>query len=63
MLLIVGDQSGGKRNQQDDIKYFKNGRSLLVDDAAHWVHHDQPQTVIDEARNCFAPAGDAAGGA
>jgi pimeloyl-ACP methyl ester carboxylesterase len=59
LLLIVGDQSGGKRNQQDDIKYFTDGRSLFVDDAAHWVHHDQPQTVIDAARSFFATAGGA----
>lgn len=61
VLLIVGDQSGGKRNMQDEIKHFANGRSLIVDDAAHWVHHDQPQTVIDEARSFFAAASEAAG--
>lgn len=61
VLLIVGDQSGGKRNMQDEIKHFADGRSLLVEDAAHWVHHDQPQTVIDEARGFFASAGGAAG--
>ena len=63
VLLIVGDQSGGKRNMQDEIKHFADGRSMLVADAAHWVHHDQPQTVIDEARNFFAAAGDPAGDA
>jgi pimeloyl-ACP methyl ester carboxylesterase len=54
VLLIVGDQSGGLRNQQDEIKYFRDGRAVLVADAAHWVHHDQPAAVIDEARTFLA---------
>ena len=58
LLLIVGEDSGGRRRMQDQISLFPNGRSILVPDAAHWVHHDQPETVIREARAWFEAAGD-----
>ena len=58
LLLIVGEDSGGRRNMQDEVTIFSNGRALLVPDAAHWVHHDQPQTVIREARDWFEAASD-----
>ena len=61
LLLIVGEDSGGRRRMQDQISLFPNGRSILVPDAAHWVHHDQPRTVIREARAWFEEAA-AAGG-
>ncbi len=61
LLLIVGEDSGGRRRMQDQISLFPNGRSVLVPDAAHWVHHDQPATVIREARAWFEEAA-AAGG-
>ena len=56
LLLIVGEDSGGRRRMQDQISLFPNGRSVLVPDAAHWVHHDQPATVIREARAWFEQA-------
>ncbi len=59
VLLIVGDPSGAQRNMQDDVKHFRDGRAVVVSDAAHWVHHDQPSAVIDEARAFFAAAAQA----
>ena len=56
LLLIVGEDSGGPRNMQDEIRHFRNGRAILVPDTAHWVHHDQPETVIREARAWFEAA-------
>ena len=58
LLLIVGEDSGGRRRMQDQISLFPNGRAVLVPDAAHWVHHDQPATVIREARAWFEAAND-----
>ena len=57
VLLIVGEQSGGLRNMQDQIRHFRRGRAILVPEAEHWVHHDQPELVIREARALFAEAG------
>ncbi len=54
VLYIVGAESGGQRNMQESAKYFPNGRALLVDGAGHWVHHDQPELVVLEAKRHFA---------
>ena len=56
LLLIVGEDSGGRRKMQDEVGIFPNGRSILVPEAAHWVHHDQPETVVREARAWFEAA-------
>ena len=56
LLLIVGEDSGGRRRMQDRVDQFPNARAVLVPDAAHWVHHDQPATVIREARAWFGSA-------
>lgn len=54
VLFIVGADSGGKRNMQADASFFRRGEALLVEGAGHWVHHDQPQLVVEAARKHFA---------
>ena len=57
LLLIVGEDSGARAKMQDEIRHFPNGRAVVIADASHWVHHDQPEAVIREARAWFAQAG------
>jgi pimeloyl-ACP methyl ester carboxylesterase len=46
ILLIWGDESWGKRNIDLDLSAFHTIRSVKVEQAGHWVHHDQFDTFI-----------------
>ena len=54
VLLIVGEQSGAPDNMQKLAQFFRDGQAVVVPDAGHWVHHDQPERVIEETRAWFA---------
>lgn len=51
VLLLIGEDSH-QRGQQDprDASFFADGRSLVLDDAGHWVHHDRLPLVVDLTR-------------
>jgi pimeloyl-ACP methyl ester carboxylesterase len=34
--------------------YFKNARVLAVEKAGHWMHHDQLEMLLQEARRFLA---------
>ena len=53
VLYIVGGESGAKQNTQSAVEHFPNARALVVPGAGHWVHHDEPELVIDVARQFF----------
>ncbi|MDA0815647.1 MAG: alpha/beta hydrolase [Chloroflexi bacterium] len=52
VMLIAG---GGSRSRQrtDAEQYFRNARSLVVEGAGHWVHHEQPEAVLGAVRPFF----------
>lgn len=51
-LLINAKQGFGHRTGQDGtMKHFRHGRLVDVDDAGHWVHHDQLEAVSLATRN------------
>ena len=55
VLLIYGDESRMRRDQgSDDARHFRDARSIEVPGAAHWVHHDQLDTLVRETRAFFA---------
>jgi pimeloyl-ACP methyl ester carboxylesterase len=41
MLIIWGKESWGNRGDQIDLSAFHDIRSVQVEGAGHWVHHDQ----------------------
>ena len=41
MLIIWGKESWGNRASQIDLSAFHDIRSVEIDGAGHWVHHDQ----------------------
>ena len=50
-LLITGKESWAVSPEQSGlINCFKDVRSVLVDHAGHWVHHDQLDLVLRELR-------------
>jgi pimeloyl-ACP methyl ester carboxylesterase len=47
MLIVWGEESWGRRFPQGlDLSPFHNYRSVKVDRAGHWVHHDQFETFM-----------------
>jgi len=51
VLLVVGEESGGRVGQQDDARYFRNARAVVVPKAGHWVHHEQLDATLDVLRD------------
>jgi len=51
VLLMYARQSHLVGRQQTEAgKYFKVAKTVFVDDAGHWLHHDQPAVVVDTLR-------------
>ena len=47
----------------EDRAAFRDARWVIVPEAGHWLHHDQPQIAIDETRAFLAQHGLAREGA
>jgi len=42
ILLVSGSESWfSQEDHEDPVSYFQNARHVQIDDAGHWVHHDQ----------------------
>ena len=55
ILLISGSESWfGQSDRQDPAALFKNARHVMVDDAGHWVQHDQLDEFLSLTRAFFA---------
>lgn len=45
----------GQANQVHDAeKYFKDARTVFIEDAGHWLHHDQPEATLAVLRPFLA---------
>ncbi len=56
VLLIFADET--RVNQRRDAEQlFKDARTVIINDAEHWVHHDQPEAVLAAVRPFFAGVG------
>jgi|SRR5208283_2208780 len=54
-LLVYGTESWAKHPAEDGrLAFFKNARVLAVAKAGHWVHHDQLDVFLREARAFLA---------
>ncbi|MPZ99879.1 MAG: alpha/beta fold hydrolase [Dehalococcoidia bacterium] len=55
VLLVFARET--RPNQRPDAeKFFRDARSVRIDDAGHWIHHDQPEALLAELRPFFAEA-------
>ena len=41
VLLVSGSESWMANRQGDPTEFFQNASHVKIDDAGHWVHHDQ----------------------
>ena len=52
VLLMIGDESHARARQHPDAeRHFRSVRSVLIEGAGHWMHHDQPALVVEELRS------------
>lgn len=45
MIWGLGDAFLDKKTAKASLEYCENGELIFVDEATHWVHHEQPQIV------------------
>jgi pimeloyl-ACP methyl ester carboxylesterase len=50
LLFIGGAESWAGRAVGDRLKHFKDARSVTVEGAGHWVHHDRLDAVLEAVR-------------
>ena len=56
-LLMNAKQGFGHRTGQNEtLQYFKQGEVFDVDNAGHWLHHDQFDIYIEKSREFLAKA-------
>lgn len=56
VLLVFARET--RPNQRPDAeRFFRDARTVRIDDAGHWVHHDQPDALLAALRPFFAEAG------
>jgi pimeloyl-ACP methyl ester carboxylesterase len=48
VLLVSGSESWARRGIDvgEPLKHFRNARHEVIDNAGHWVHHDQLETFL-----------------
>jgi len=50
-LLVYGKESWASNPQEDGrARHFKNARVVMVENAGHWVHHDQTDYFVETVR-------------
>jgi pimeloyl-ACP methyl ester carboxylesterase len=56
VLLVSGSESWAQRDGDVDglLADFQDARHVLVENAGHWVHHDQLDHFVDLVRNFLA---------
>jgi pimeloyl-ACP methyl ester carboxylesterase len=55
ILLISGKESWhGQGGREDPAQYFPNARHVQIENAGHWVHHDQLEQFLALSRDFFA---------
>jgi pimeloyl-ACP methyl ester carboxylesterase len=55
VLLVNGKESGFKHTERpDQTQYFQNARQVVVEEAGHWVQHDQLDEFLGLTRDFFS---------
>jgi pimeloyl-ACP methyl ester carboxylesterase len=56
-VLLVFAHTSHSPQQHDAAKHFRDARTVFIDDAAHWVHHDQLEAVLAASQPFLAEHG------
>jgi pimeloyl-ACP methyl ester carboxylesterase len=58
VLLVFARNSHMRGNQRTDAEDFiRDARTVYIDDAGHWLHHDQPAALLEDLRPFLAGEG------
>ncbi len=56
VLLVRGMESWASDPEQDGrIRHFRDARLANIEQAGHWVHHDQPEAFLTTLRTFLSP--------
>ena len=54
VLLVLGSESNSRRRQHPaPEKHFRDVRTVEIEGAGHWVHHDRPGELLKELASFF----------
>ena len=57
VLLVSGSESWfAQESREDPLRYFQNARHVQINDAGHWLHHDQLGEFLMITREFLASA-------
>lgn len=62
LLLFAADSQQPAAQRHDAEQFFRDARSVTIQNAGHWAHHDQPEAVLAALRPFLAGAGARPGG-
>lgn len=54
VLLVSGSESWARHGEQDPAMSFPNARHVTIENAGHWVHHDQLEEFLSLTTSFFA---------
>jgi len=61
-VLLLFARDGRISQRTDAEQFFQDARTVFIDDAGHWAHHDQPEAVLAAVRPFLADAVPQSGG-
>jgi pimeloyl-ACP methyl ester carboxylesterase len=57
VLLVSGSESWfAQESREDPLRYFQNAQHVQINDAGHWLHHDQLDEFLMITREFLASA-------
>lgn len=57
VLLFIGSEShAAQRQHPHPEQHIRGLRTVRIEGAGHWIHHDQPQALLDELRPFLSEA-------
>lgn len=53
-VLLISASESQSRQRPDAVNFLKDGRHVVIEGAAHWAHHEQPEAVLAAIRPFLA---------
>ena len=52
-VLLIFARESRVNQRQDAAQFFKDARTVFIDGAGHWLHHDHPAATLDALQPIF----------